>query len=334
MTTLPFNGRVRPRSTGRMARRARREDGQIIVIFALALVAMIAMVGLVLDGGSAFAQRRDEQSAADLAALAGANDYLLNADVTLATTRARAVAATNGFTHAVNGVTVSVSITTNNGAEVTVDISAPHRNNFSSIVGMPTWTVATTATAQSGIPDSVNAGGPIIFSIDAFGSNGQPLAAYGNPAAPFAFGEVNGDIPAGPGDIAWTNYGTGNLDSNEVRDIIGGTLVINRTLAFGAYIGQHNDGNHTTLYDDSQSCEAKPTVNKCLSGENIPVPVVDHNGNFQGWATFHVVSADKNGKNVTGYFVSPFVNERLTIKGCAFGSCPRFLGSPTLHLVN
>ena len=44
----------------------------------------IAMVGLVLDGGSAFAQRRDQQSAADLAALAGANDYLLNHDDTLA----------------------------------------------------------------------------------------------------------------------------------------------------------------------------------------------------------------------------------------------------------
>ena len=50
----------------------RSERGQIIVIFALALVAMIAMVGLILDGGAAFAHRRDEQTASDLAALAGA----------------------------------------------------------------------------------------------------------------------------------------------------------------------------------------------------------------------------------------------------------------------
>jgi len=43
--------------------------GQVIVLFALALIAIIAAVGLVLDGGSTFAQRRDQQSAADLASL-------------------------------------------------------------------------------------------------------------------------------------------------------------------------------------------------------------------------------------------------------------------------
>jgi hypothetical protein len=65
------------------------------------------------------------------------------------------------------------------------------------------------------------------------------------------------------------------------------------------------------------------------------VPVVDHNGFFQGWATFQVVSAGGgSAKDVTGYFVSPWAHERLTVKGCAFGSCPRYLGSMTLHLVN
>ena len=47
-----------------------RQRGQILVLFALSLVAIIAAVGLVLDGGSAFAQRRSEQNAADVAALA------------------------------------------------------------------------------------------------------------------------------------------------------------------------------------------------------------------------------------------------------------------------
>jgi Flp pilus assembly protein TadG len=304
----------------------RRERGQVIVIFALALVAIIAMVGLVLDGGSAFAQRRDEQSASDLAALAGANDYLINSNLTSATNRARTVAAANGYTHGVNGVVVNVTVTTTNGAEVQVDIQAPHRNNFSSILGMTNWNVATTAEAQAGYPDSANGAGPIIFSIDAFGPNGTPLAAYGNPNAPFDFGEGNGDIPSGPSDTAWTNYGTGNVNTSGVSAIIDGSSVINKTIAFGEYIGQHNNGNHTALYSD---------VDAHLSGTNIPVPVVDHNGNFQGWATFHVTSADgSSAKKIRGYFVSPFVNERLTIKSCAFGSCPRFLGSPTLHLVN
>ena len=303
-----------------------RERGQIIVIFALALVAIIAMVGLVLDGGSSFAMRRDEQSAADLAALAAANDYMLNSDTAAAIARARTVAAANGYTHGTNGVVVNVFITTSNGAEAQVDISAPHRNNFASVVGMPTWPVATTAKAQAGYPDTANGAGPIIFSIDAFGPNGQPKAAYGDKNNPYRFGETNGDIPSSAGDLAWTNYGTGNLDSNGVDDIIHGDSVINKTIAFGEYIGQHNNGNHTTLFEDMESE---------LAGQNIPVPVVDHNGNFQGWATFHVVSAEGNSdKYIEGYFVSPFVNKRLTIKACGFGGCPRYLGSPTINLVN
>ena len=303
----------------------KKERGQVIVIFALALVAIIGMVGLVLDGGSAYAMRRDEQTAADLAALAAANDYVLNSDSALAIARGRTVAAANGYQHGANGVTVSVVITTSNGAEATVDISAPHRNNFASIMGMPTWTVSTTARAQSGYPDSANGAGPIIFSIDAFGTNGTPLAAFGDPNHPYTFGETNGDIPASAGDIAWTNYGNGNLDSDAVSDIIVGTSVVNKTIAFGEYIGQVNQGNHATLFGE---------MDADMSDTNIPVPVVDHNGNFQGWATFHVVSADQGAKQITGYFVSPYVNSRLTIKACGFGGCPRYLGTLGLNLVN
>src|SRR5207342_3058933 len=167
-------------------------------------------------------------------------------DAPAAIARARTVAATNGYTHGTGGVVVNVTITTGNGAEAQVDISAPHRNNFASIVGMPTWPVSTTAKAQAGYPDTANGAGPIIFSIDAFGTGGQPLAAYGDKDHPYDFGETNGDIPSGPGDLAWTNYGTGNVDSNGVRDIIVGNSVVNKTIAFGEYIGQHNNGNHTT----------------------------------------------------------------------------------------
>ena len=74
-----------------------REAGQIIVIFALALVALIAMVGLVLDGGATFAQRRAQQNAADLAALGRPTQYLLTYDKTAAQTKAETVAAQNGF---------------------------------------------------------------------------------------------------------------------------------------------------------------------------------------------------------------------------------------------
>src|SRR5205823_5381541 len=58
----------------RMTRRetTRREPAQVIVLFAIALIAMLAMVGVAVDGGTLYVQRRTAQNAADAAALAGA----------------------------------------------------------------------------------------------------------------------------------------------------------------------------------------------------------------------------------------------------------------------
>lgn len=51
---------------------ARPATGQVIVIFALALIAIIGMVALVLEGGNAYAQQRVTQNGVDAAANAGA----------------------------------------------------------------------------------------------------------------------------------------------------------------------------------------------------------------------------------------------------------------------
>lgn len=310
----------------RSSTRREREGGQIIVLFALAMIAIIAMVGLVLDGGSAFSQRRSEQASADLAALAAANAILINGDENEATTLARAVAAENGWTHGVGGTVVTASYDYTIGIRVTVEISALHRNNFVAIVGMPTWRVGVTATAKTGNgPDTAAGAGPMIFSVDVFGEGGNPKPEYTDPLNPYPFGETNNDAPETPGDFAWTNYGIGNVNSDEVRDIIRGDLVINKTIARDEYIGQHNEGNHTTLYTD---------VDNYMSDDCFPVPVVDHGGIFEGWATFCVSYADKHNKNVYGYFKSPWVSEDLTV-GCPHGECPNFFGNyERPHLVN
>ncbi|MEJ7803379.1 MAG: TadE/TadG family type IV pilus assembly protein [Thermomicrobiales bacterium] len=305
----------------------RDERGQIVVLFGLLLVAIVAMVGLVLDGGSAFAQRRSQQNSSDLAAMAGANAFIITNDQTTARNAALQVSRQNGWEHGSDGVTVDVTIATTNGAEVTVVVKAPHENTFGSIVGLSTMNVATSATALSGFPDTAVGAGPMIFSVDAFDPDGKPKALYGNPNAPFAFGETNGDVPEGPGDLAWTNYGTvNNLNTSDVRDIIRGDVVITKTLDFGEYIGQKNNGNHTALYGE---------VNTYLSGTKIPVPIVDLAGNFQGWATFHVVSASGgSAKDVVGYFDSEFYNQRLTITSCANNDCLVSFGKPVLELVD
>lgn len=52
----------------------RQEKGQAVVIVALTLVGLIGFLALVLDGGAAFAARRQMQNAADSAAIAGARE--------------------------------------------------------------------------------------------------------------------------------------------------------------------------------------------------------------------------------------------------------------------
>lgn len=52
--------------------RERSESGQVLVIVAVGLLAMVAMVGLVIDGGHAWGQQRDTQNGIDAAAEAGA----------------------------------------------------------------------------------------------------------------------------------------------------------------------------------------------------------------------------------------------------------------------
>jgi Flp pilus assembly protein TadG len=314
----------------------RSERGQIIVIFALALVALIAMVGLILDGGAALAHRRDEQTASDLAALAGANAFLVNYDQPLtrnaaAVSAARESARLNGYEHGVGGVTVDVSIDTTAGARVTIDIDAPHENTFAKIVGANTWQIATTATAETGFPDTAIGAGPMLFNVAAFDTDdGTPLPLYGDKDHPFTFSHgqgQSGDAPAGPGNMSWTDYsGDTNDNSNTVRNIIRGETPVDVTLDRGQYIGQHNNGQHADLFEE---------VDTWLVPTDIPVPIVDENGLFQGWATFHVTSASRSDKTVTGYFKSNFVQQRLTIRSCSIDvDCPVYLGSFSLKLVD
>jgi Flp pilus assembly protein TadG len=305
-----------------MARRERGDPGQhgqVLVLFALALLVLLAFGGLALDGGSTFAQRRDEQTAADLAALAGANDYLVNGSQTAAINRAKAVATANGYADHVDDTDVDVAIDTSNGIQVTVTVTAQHQNTLIGVIGMPTWTVGVVGTALAGFPDTAYGASPFIFAASAFATDGTPLYQTSTD-----FGEGNGDVPNTQLDFAWTNFGTGNVNTNEVRSIIDGSLVINKTVQFGEYIGQHNNGNHTALYGD---------VDTYLSGEDVPAAVVDPNGNFVGWAIFHVESASGgSAKHIRGYFVSSFESAQLAITACAANNCPRYMGAYVLKL--
>jgi Flp pilus assembly protein TadG len=331
------------------------ERGQILVLFAVGAIVLIGMVGLVLDGGDTYGQRRAEQNGADLAAMAGANAYMnvYNATKSVASAKtsaqsaAVAAATRNGWTQGTDSATVNVTITlVSSGATVKVDVSKPHNNAFARVMGFGSWPVSVTATAVAGTVDTAYGAAPWIMNINAFNTNGTPKYTKSNP---IAFGEANGDYPISATDLAWTDFnGNNNVNTKEVSDIIDGSNVVTSTVDFDQYIGQHNQGNHTALYGD---------VNTWLAGHDVPVPIVGpgspncaapqqahQDGCYKGWALFHVISASGgSNKTITGYFLDDFVSEPLSVGSCtaaqqAAGTCgqinPSPFGAYPLKLIN
>ncbi len=190
------------------------ERGQILVIFALSITAVIAMVGLVLDGSGAFSQKRFEQNAADLASLAGANAYMntsgsIAAKTTAAIAGAQASVTKNGYTHGVGGTTVSVAVShRSSGADVKVNITSPHQNSFARVIpGNNAWDVSVTATAWAGLIDTANGAGPWTMHIDAFNEDGIAQVRRQQPTG-LRYGLLrlpsNGLICPGPTSMATT----------------------------------------------------------------------------------------------------------------------------------
>ncbi len=74
----------------------RSERGQVLVLFAGGIVALLLVAALAFDVGMMLLERRDEQNAADAAALAAADGMALGDGTVRACARARRTAADNG----------------------------------------------------------------------------------------------------------------------------------------------------------------------------------------------------------------------------------------------
>jgi Flp pilus assembly protein TadG len=74
------------------------EEGQAVVLFAILMLALLFMIGLAIDAGQLYANKRFEQEAADAAAFAGAVILYQGGTGAQAIAAAKADATTNGYT--------------------------------------------------------------------------------------------------------------------------------------------------------------------------------------------------------------------------------------------
>jgi hypothetical protein len=216
------------------SRCSRTGAGQVVVMFALALLVILLTVGLVVDGGTAFLQRRDGQNDADLSALAGtkvvADAYVSSPSLGL--TRGSVYQAVsdsltqNGcrpsdptpctwqalFVGA--GETIIGPVTPGDGSPieggsgilgVRVDVIRRPKTYFLGLIGQSHWTVDSSATGLTTAPTAAPADQLL------------PIA-LAKPGVPFQAGQVY-DLTAGkdaPGGFAWLAWGGEGTGSGDV----------------------------------------------------------------------------------------------------------------------
>jgi Flp pilus assembly protein TadG len=219
--------------------RAGREDGQVLAIFAVALISLVLLVGLVIDGGVAFLNRREAQNLADTASMAGAkiiNNHYVDGTKPDGTgyTSGDVYAALRGNAETANGCLADGGVpctwsanfvdaaesnlgpVTNSSAGipfgtrgVVVSIVRQPRTYFLGVAGQTTWTVGAGATA---VTARITATPP-----------GQLLPIGTNPPQPFTPGQTytltevesagGGGSPGfGPGNFGWLSW-TGTNDA-------------------------------------------------------------------------------------------------------------------------
>jgi hypothetical protein len=191
--------------------------GQVLVLFAAAVVVLLLMTGLVIDGGYAFAQRRAAQNAADFAAMAGARivgefhtqqppGAGTDANVKKAVDAALAANQATGTAQYVNSAgqvagQVGTGSIPASASGVVVDGTATWRPFFLGIMGVSSWTADTRATAMT---KGLAAGGVLPIGVEVSAFDAFPLCDTSAGCDPdhLTPGTLNG-----PGAFGWLSFG-------------------------------------------------------------------------------------------------------------------------------
>ncbi len=316
--------------------RAFHGRGQALVMFALALTALIGLTGLVIDGSSTYVQRRAMQNAADLAAMAAGYAYV---NGTSMTTAADNVAAANGYTNGAGQTSVAVSTNALNGntaEQITVKVTAPHQNWFSGIFGMASWNVSATATVLAGIPNQIAGGAlPLLFNQDLFTTSGI------NPYQTLTYNEPPSGSQSVPYDTELANYfefnwtvfcqangNTCNANSNVVNGLLNGSLPVTQTtINFGTNIDPLNAGSHTSLFSPLAALVPGCYPVAIISGTNT--------ANLQGFGTFCLTSSvGGSTKQIAGYFLNEVLGQGQGLTIAPGAGTPKFFGAYAVYLAN
>lgn len=183
--------------------RQHQQRGQTLVIVAIMLVVLVGFLGLVVDGGNVYAQRRQMQNAADAAALAGARAMAVDGH--------SAVEGAAAEYAQMNGATACTVITTS--TTVRAVVSKTVSTYFVRVLGITGIPVGAHAKATISPPDTV---GCLLLPITVDADSLSPDLKTGDV---FTIWEVDpSDCKTqqeGPNDVSSEMHGWLNLDMSQ-----------------------------------------------------------------------------------------------------------------------
>jgi len=308
-------------ASGQKGPSLRRERGQTLAVVAVMIVLLVAFLGLVIDGGNVYAQRRQMQNAADAAALAGARALALGKGNSAAKTTAEQFAQANG---------AAACVPKTETYTVTVAVSKTVPTYFASVIGIREMPVSAVASAAFFKPRGYGNMLPLTILSSTWATNtlytiwigDQPTEPFGTPETRgwlnIDGGNSNADeltcfvCPDCPGTPTWT------LDSLPfwVNSAPGLTNAGVQALAdchasYKKYEMPEDDPRRDVvvpLFD--RVCE-RPPQGSTPPQDSCWVDLGTGNMNYRivGFAMFHIVDVQYQGdpKTITGYFLANYV---------------------------
>ena len=222
--------------------------GQILVLFAGGLVALLLIGSLVVDLGMVFMQRRQEQNAADPGALAAARYLKPTADTGKMWTAACFYAIQNGYRPTRTDTTTACdssigtdgsSLTVHwppsaaageyagNKNYVEVTVAQPHTSLLAGIIGITTFNVATSAVAAN---DDGTGGSSSLIALDPHACSAGNVHGGGGGGGVNIFPATG--VSPGAGGFVQINSDCGTIPDNICSNDSKGAL----TVAGGTYL--------------------------------------------------------------------------------------------------
>ena len=331
-----------------MMRTSLRSDsgnrGQDLALFVLSLPVILLAVALVVDGGTALAQRRGSQNASDFAALAGARvvaewiggDSTNGTDANVGAAIVQTVAV-NGGTPLTLGSPKGPTYVNSAGGNVgfvgaggpipagTVGVRVTSSRSwtpyFLSLIGMKNWTASADATARGGFAGG-GPGGPVfpVGIAEAFFNNRTPCSGAVSSSANCVPQHLTpGDLNV-PGGFGWLKFGcagyglgqgsSGGCDNSKpfLQSEIGPPA---NSYGCCTQVGLSGSADRIgSLPGNKVSADCSYYINNAIV---VTIPVWDAAGGTGSNAWYHIVgytgfqlTACDGGKDIEGVWRVPF----------------------------